>query len=116
MSKFMWILGATCLGVAGYVLLSDVAAGGRTAGVRYGSDGTNEMDELGASVGGWGTKSRVKGTGGVLGGKLEQGLGELTDDKAVKGKGVLDETVGQVKDAAGQAAHAVSSTIADLKN
>jgi uncharacterized protein YjbJ (UPF0337 family) len=108
MNKFMWILGAACLGVAAYVLLNGQQGAGMTTG--------DAADELGARAGNWGTKNRVKGTGGVLGGKLEQGLGSLTDDKAVKGKGALDEAVGHVKDAAGKAANAVSDAVADHKS
>ncbi len=107
MNKFMWILGATCLGVAAYVLISDAAANRRTA------DG---LDDLSDDVSNWGTKNRVKGTGGVLGGKLKQGFGKLTDDEDLQGEGVVDEGVGRVKDIAGQAAHAVSDAVAGLKN
>ncbi len=107
MNKFMWILGATCLGVAAYVLITDSAANARAA------DG---VDDLESQVSGWGTKNRVKGTGGVLGGKLKQGFGQLTGDDELQGEGAVDEGIGRVKDAAGQAAHAVSDTIADLKS
>ncbi len=106
MGKLLWILGAASLGVAAYVILSDQEA---FAGASNGQD-------LDARTGIWGTKQRVKGTGGILGGKIEKGLGDLTDDPAVKGKGVLDQVVGQVKDTAGQAAHAVSDAIGDAKS
>ena len=107
MNKFMWILGATCLGVAAYVLIVDSEADARYA------DGANDLE---SQVSGWGTKNRVKGTGGVLGGKLKQGFGRLTGNEQMEGEGVADEGVGRVKDFAGQAAHAVSDTIADLKS
>ena len=58
----------------------------------------------------------MTGTGGVLGGKLKQGLGKLTGDEQTEGEGYVDEAVGRVKDGAGQAAHAVSDAIADLKS
>ena len=106
MGKFLWILGAASLGVAAYVILNDQA----------GSFGTEGGQGLGDNAGTWGTKQRVKGAGGVLGGKLEKGLGDLADDPAVKGKGLLDQAVGHVKDAAGQATHAVSDAIQDSKS
>ncbi len=106
MNKFMWVLGATCLGVAAYVLLSDASANRRTA------DG---LDDLSDEVSDWGTKNRVKGTGGVLGGKLKQGFGKLTGDDELQGEGAVDEGVGRVKDVAGQAAHAVSDAVAGFK-
>ncbi len=105
MGKFLWFVGLASLGVAAYVVYND-SLGVRTA------DGA---DDLSAQIGNWGTKSRVKGTGGVLGGKIEQGLGSLVGDPAVEGQGALDETVGRVKDAAGQAAHAVSDAIDNAK-
>ena len=106
MNKFMWILGATCLGVAAYVLLTDVNGAGTRA-----ADG---VDEFGERVGGWGTRNRAAGAGGVLGGKLKQGFGKLTGDDELAGEGYADEAGGRLKDTAGQAAHAVSETISDL--
>ena len=107
MNKFMWILGATCLGVAAYVLIADASANRRAA------DG---LDDLSDDVSDWGTKNRVKGTGGVLGGKLKQGFGKLTDDDDLQGEGAVDEGVGRIKDVAGRAAHSVSDAISDLKS
>ena len=106
MGKFLWILGAVSLGVAAYVILNDRSAS-------YASDG---VDDLSTRADVWGAKQRVTGTGGALGGKLEQGLGKLTGDPAVQGKGALDETVGKVKDAAGQAVHAVTGALDDAKS
>ncbi len=106
MNKFMWILGATCLGVAAYVLLN----GSQGAGLA----GADDVDEFGDRLSGWGSKNRMKGTGGVLGGKLKQGFGDITGDDRTKGEGVVDEAVGHVKDTAGQAAHAVSDAVSDL--
>ncbi len=102
MGKLLWILGAASLGVAAYVIFS--------------SQGSTAGGDLSTQAGSWGTKQRVKGTGGVLGGKLEKGLGDLTGDPAVQGQGVLDQAVGQVKDAAGQAAHAVSDAVNQAKS
>ncbi len=103
MSKFMWILGATCLGVAGYLFFTD------SLGTQGGSG--DELDELGERVGNWGTKNRITGTGGQLGGKLKQGVGKLTGDEDLQGEGMLDEGIGTVKDAAGKAAHAVRDAV-----
>lgn len=103
MNKLLLILGGAALGIAAYVIYNDSLSAST-------ADGLSGKADL------WGSKNRVKGTGGILGGKLEQGLGRLTGDPAIEGKGVLDETVGRVKDAAGQAAHAVSDTIDGLKS
>ena len=107
MGKFLWVLGAASLGVAAYVILNDRAASTRAA------DG---LDEFSGRADMWGAKQRVTGTGGVLGGKLEQGFGKLTGDRSTESEGMLDEAAGRVKDTAGQAAHAVSDAIQDAKS
>ena len=113
MSKFMWILGVTCLGAAAYVLFSEqLSTAPRYATER---DGRDELDELGDKASAWGTKNRVTGTGGKLGGKLKQGFGSVTGNSDLEGEGYVDEAVGQVKDTAGKAAHAISDTLSDLK-
>ena len=103
MGKFLLILGAASLGVAAYVIFSNE---GGLAG-----DG-----DFSTEAGAWGTKQRVTGTGGKLGGKLEKGFGDLTGDPAVQGQGLVDQAVGTVKDAAGQAAHAVSDAVGEAKS
>ena len=85
MGKFLWILGAASLGVAAYVILNDRSASMQAA------DG---LDEFSGRADMWGAKQRVTGTGGVLGGKLEQGFGKLTGDRKTQGEGVLDEAAG----------------------
>jgi uncharacterized protein YjbJ (UPF0337 family) len=108
MNKLAWILGVACLGAAGYVLWSEIA--------ERNLQPVDGWDEASARVGAWGTGKRVTGIGGQLGGKLKQGVGRLTKDPDVESEGVVDEFTGKVKDAAGQAAHAVSDTIHDLNS
>ena len=104
MNKFLWIIGAPALGVAAYLLLTD-------DGSAQTADG---LDEFGARAGGWGTRNRITGTGGALGGKLKQGFGKLTGDEQTESEGYVDEAVGNVKDAAGKAAQGVSDVVSDL--
>lgn len=108
MNKFIWLVGATCLGVAAYVLLSDIAT--RDALEMDGAD------EASARTGLWGTKQRASGLGRQLGGRLKEGAGWVTGDRGLQGEGALDELGGKVQDLAGQAAHAVSGAIDDLKH
>ena len=107
MGKFLWILGAASLGVAAYVILSERAGSPAYA---------DSLDEFTGKADAWGAKQRVTGTGGVLGGKLEQGLGKLTGDSSRESEGVLDETIGRVKDAAGQAAHAATDAVNEARS
>lgn len=107
MGKFLWILGAASLGVAAYVILNDRSSSWSAA---------NGLDEFTGRADLWGAKQRVSGAGGVLGGKVEQGLGRLTDDPAQESEGVLDETAGRVKNAAGQAAHALTDVVSEARS
>lgn len=105
MSKLAWIVGGTALGVAAYVITK------QPAGQPVPADG---VDEAAANIGAWGAKQRTYGTGGQLKGKVEQGAANLTGNEDLANQGVFDEAKGAVKDAAGQAAHAVEQTIHEL--
>ena len=108
MNKLAWILGVACLGAAGYILWNEIS--------ERNLQPVDGWDEASARVGAWGTGQRVTGIGSQLGGTLKQGVGRLTEDPDLESEGAVDEVAGKVKDAAGQAAHAVSGAIQDLKN
>ena len=103
MKKLLWLLGGTALALAVFAILNgpDLEP----------ADGT---DRLAGKVGGWGVKQRVGGTGGELGGKLKQFAGNVTGQPDVESEGVLDQATGAVKNAAGQAAQAIGSTLHEL--
>ena len=107
MSKFLWILGATTLGVAAYIVMNQPLSQPAPA------DG---IDRAADDMSAWGAKQNVFGTGGQLKGKVEQFAGNVTGDPDLGDKGVLDEATGAVKDAAGKAARAVGSTVRDLNS
>ncbi len=106
MKTFLWILGVGTLGVAAYIVFANNQLDR--------APGRSDVDDAGEQVGSWGTKQRVRGTGGQVGGKLKQGVGKVMGDKSLEGSGLVDQATGAVKDAAGQAAHAVQDTIQDL--
>ena len=108
MKAFPWILAAAGLSVAAYLIVNAQTT-------QYAS-GDPDVEDAASKTSAWGSKQRVTGTGGSLLGKAKQGVGNLTGDDQLAGEGVVDETVGTVKDAAGKAAHAVSDTIHDLNN
>ncbi len=62
----------------------------------------------------WGSKQRIAGTGRELMGKLKEGVGRITGDDDLAGRGVVDQIAGAVQDAVGKAANAASDTIRDL--
>ena len=107
MKTVLWLAGLSALGFVAYVILTNNDLSGRL-------QASNDVDEAGNQIGSWGTKQRVTGTGSQLGGKLKEGLGQLTGDEQTETSGVVDQVTGSVKDAAGQAAHAVEDTIHDL--
>ena len=106
MKAFSWILAAAGLSVVVYLIVN-------APSTQYAS-GNPDVEDAANKTSAWGSKQRVTGTGGSLLGKAKQGVGNLTGDDQLAGEGVIDETVGTVKDAAGQAAHAVSDTLHDL--
>ncbi len=103
MNKLLWLLGGTTLAVAVFAIINapDPAP----------ADGLNRAA---GELGGWGLKQRATGTGGQLLGKVKEAAGNLTGDSETRDKGVFDQAAGAVKDAAGQAAQALGSTIHDL--
>ena len=107
MSKFLWILGATTLAVAAYVVMNEQFQ--QAAPV----DG---VDEAAGNVAAWGTKQRLFGGGEQLKGKVEQGLGNFTGNPDTADKGVFDEATGALKNTAGKAAQAIGSTLTDLNS
>ncbi len=106
MKALSWILAAAGISVVVYLIVNAPSA-------QYAS-GDPDVEDAANKTSAWGSRQRVTGTGGSLLGKAKQGLGDLTGNDQLAGEGVVDETVGTVKDAAGQAAHAVSDTLHDL--
>ena len=106
MKSLGWIIAGVSAGLLYYLYTNPQATS-------YAS-GPREVDDAANTVGNWGTKQRVKGTGGNLVGKVKQGFGEATGDNQTATEGAVDQAVGSVKDAAGQAAHAVEDTLHDL--
>ncbi len=101
--KLPWIIAIAALGTAIYVLVNQP---------QLQTSGTDpDVDSAANKTGAWGTKQRVKGTGGNLLGQAKEGLGNLTGDQQMQGEGVVDQAVGTVKDTIGQAAHAVADTL-----
>ncbi len=120
MNKLFWIAAGASLGIGAYIILNGQtdAYGGRG----YASDDMDDVSSdlrsgarrLSRKTSNWGSGQRVSGTAGQVGGRVKEGFGDLTGDSDLKGKGVADQVVGNVKDAAGQAAHAVSNAVDDI--
>ncbi len=106
MKTLPWIIAGVSLGLLVYVVAN--APSTQYAGT------SDDVEDAANKTSAWGTKQRVTGTGGNLGGKLKEGVGKLTGDDQLQGEGLVDQATGAVKDAAGQAAHAVSDTLHDL--
>ena len=103
MKSFPWILAAVGLGVAAYVVMN-------TPGPEY-ATGNDDIEDAARKTSAWGSKNRIKGTGTTLGGKLKEGIGNLTGNPDLANKGVVDQVAGSVKDAAGAVAQAAGETI-----
>lgn len=98
-----WIIAIATAGIAIYVVSnnSDVRYVGTGAGVNDAAD----------QAGAWAAKQRVEGTGSSLFGQAKQGLGKVTGNKQMQDEGMLGEAAGNIRDAAGKAAKAVTDTL-----
>lgn len=103
MSKILWLVGGTALALAVFAILNapELAP-------------VNDVDRAAGKLGEWGTKQRVGGAAGQLFGKAKQAVGDLAGSDNVSNEGVFDQAAGAVRNAAGQAAQALGSTVHDL--
>lgn len=102
--KLPWILAGVGIGLAVYVLLNPSSP-------QYATGNSPDVDDAASNLNNWGAKQRVSGTGGNLVGKAKEGLGRVTGDDELAGKGLVDQAVGAVKDTAGKVAGAVGDTL-----
>jgi len=103
MKSLPWILAAVGLGVAAYVVIN-------TPAPEY-ATGNDDIENAARKTSAWGSKNRITGTGTNLGGKLKEGLGNLTGNDDLANEGVVDQVAGKIKDAAGSVAQAAGQTI-----
>ena len=103
MKSLPWILAAVGLGVAAYVVIN-------TPGPEY-ATGNDDIENAARKTSAWGSRNRITGTGTNLGGKLKEGLGNLTGNDDLANEGVVDQVAGKIKDAAGSVAQAAGQTI-----
>jgi len=61
-------------------------------------------------------KNRVEGSGDQAKGNLKEGLGHLTGDEKLKNEGRGDQAGGKIKNAVGRAADAVKDAAGDAKH
>ncbi len=105
MTKVLWLLGGTALALAVFAILH---------GPDFDAAPADGVDRAAGNVGAWGTKQRVGGAGGQLLGKVKEFAGDVTGDEQTSNEGAFDQAAGAVRNAAGQAAQALGSTIHDL--
>ena len=105
MKRQVWIPLALGI-VATYIILDRRAA-------KYAAE-CDDMETAANSTAYWGSKQRVAGAGRGLLGRVKAGLGRVTGDDDLAGRGVVDRVAGAVQDTAGRAAHGVSDTIREL--
>lgn len=104
MKALPWIIAGVAFGAAAYYIANAPEP-------RYVDP---DVDDAAANASVWGSKQRIKGTGGSVLGKAKEGLGKATGDEDLQAEGVGDQVVGTVKDTVGKAANAVSDTLHDL--
>ena len=105
MKRQMWIPLALGI-VATYIILDRRAA-------RYAAD-YDELEAAADRTDQWGSKQRIAGAGRDLLGRLKEGVGRITGNEDLAGRGVVDQVAGAVQDTVGKAANAASDTIREL--
>lgn len=105
MKRQLWIPLALGI-VATYIFLDRRAA-------RHAAE-YDEMESAADRTALWGSKQRIAGTGRDLLGKVKEGVGRITGDDDLAGRGVVDQVAGAVQDTAGKAANAASDTMRDF--
>lgn len=103
MKSLPWMMALVGLGVAAYVVLN-------APGPEY-ATGNDSVEDAARRTSAWGSQSRIKGKATNLGGKLKEGIGNLTGDPDLANQGVVDQVAGSIKDAAGSVAQAAGETI-----
>jgi uncharacterized protein YjbJ (UPF0337 family) len=106
MKALPWLIAGVGVGLTAYFVLNQPAPQFAT--------GNDDVEDAAVRTANWGSKQRIKGTGGSLVGKLKEGVGRAAGDEELIGAGALDQAVGAVQDTAGQAAHTVADTIHEL--
>ncbi len=104
MKTFPWLIAGIAIGAAVYFIKNQPAPSYASGDVERAADKTDL----------WGSKQRLKGTGGSLLGKAKEAVGNVTGDDELAAEGTGDEIVGEVKDAVGKVANAASDTIHDF--
>ncbi|MHB1795060.1 MAG: CsbD family protein [Acidobacteriaceae bacterium] len=105
MKRQVWIPLALGI-VATYIILDRRAC-------RYAAE-YNELDEAADRTDLWGSRQRIAGTGRDLLGRVKEGIGRITGNDDLAGRGVVDQIAGAMQNATGKAANAASDTIRDF--
>jgi uncharacterized protein YjbJ (UPF0337 family) len=106
MKNFGWLIAGVGVAVAAYLVLNQ-------PGPQY-ATGNDDVEDAADRTSLWGSKQRVSGAGGRLGGKLKEGFGRVTGNDQLAGEGIADQVAGTVKDAAGKVAQAAGETLHEL--
>jgi len=107
MRALPWIIAGVGIGVGVTILLFDESEPDYATGY-------NGVERAARKTFNWGTKRRAEGMVESAAGAIKEGIANLTGDDQMAGEGATDRVIGNVKDAAGKAGHAVGETIHDL--
>jgi|SRR5271163_4772072 uncharacterized protein YjbJ (UPF0337 family) len=106
MRALPWIIAGVGVGLTAYFVLNQPSP--------HFATGDDAIEDAAVRTANWGSKQRIKGSGGGLVGKLKEGVGRAIGDEELASEGVLDQAAGALQDTAGRAAHAVADSIHEL--
>jgi uncharacterized protein YjbJ (UPF0337 family) len=107
MRALPWIVAGVGIGaMATYLILNEPGIQSET--------GWDSVDDAANRTWRWGSRSRLAGAGANVAGKLKEGVGRALGDNDLADEGVVDQTIGAAKNAAGKVAHAAGETLHEL--
>ncbi len=105
-SNIAWIAAAAGIAVAAYFALNTPAPQHAT--------GSDSIEDAARGTANWGSKTRLRGAGGRLLGKLKQGVADVTGNANLADDAAADRVAGAVQGAAGELAQAAGQTLHDF--
>jgi uncharacterized protein YjbJ (UPF0337 family) len=106
MKALSWVLAGVGIGLVTYIVLNQ-------PGPQY-ATGNDDVEDAADKTALWGSKQRIKGTGGALFGRLKETAGRVAGDDELASEGLADQVVGTVKDKVGSAAQSVGQAIHEV--
>lgn len=106
MKTLAWLAAGIGIGFVVYLIANAPEPGYAT--------GSDDVAEAARNTFGWGMKQRATGVAGKVGGRVKEGVGNLTGNTDLADSGIADQVEGDVREGVGRLAQAAGQTLHDL--